>query len=199
MGGNNDKMMKHKFLILGMAFLVFACNTKKPEKNELNYISFEIPLDNSKACMEESIVLLNKMDAGNGATCFWGDGKLHYSSQGSGFKIIDLANLTSPFPIVEPLSQAESDRLFYLIQNFQANEIKSMGKSSDDIYSFAYKQKRLNPYNDHKKSRLLIYLSENTDTTRYFFNDNVILDQYKNILLMATKDYNSNCPWMKSL
>jgi hypothetical protein len=68
-----------------------------------------------------------------------------------------------------------------------------MGKSSDDIYSFAYKQKRLNPYNDYKQIRGLVYLTEDTDTTsgsvRYYFQTHVMLDKYKNILLLAPKGY----------
>lgn len=186
-------MMKHKTLIICTAFLLMACNNKKPEKNELNYISFEVPTDSIKAYMEESIILLDKMDVGNGAFCFWRDGKLHYSSQGRGFKIVDLANITGTFPIVEPLNQAESNRLFYLIQKFQRNEIKSMGKSSNDIYSFDYKQIRLNPYNDFKQSRGLVYLTEDTDTTtgsvKYYFQTHVMLDKYKNILLLAPEGY----------
>lgn len=186
--------MKNNFLILCFAILVIACNNKKTEKNELDYISFEVPTDSIKTYMEESIILLDKMDFGNGTICFWRDGKLHHSWQGRGYKIVDLTNITGTFPIVEPLNEVESNRLFYLIQKFQKNEIKSMGKSSDSLYLFAYKQKRLNPHNDYKLRRDLVYLMEDTDTITgsvgYYFQKQVLLDKYKNILLLAPEGYN---------
>ena len=135
--------------------------------------------------------LLNKMDYGNGAICFVVDGKLHHTRKEFGFSIVELPgeNSTS-VPIIEPLDQENSIRLFDLIHFLNKNGIDGMGKRSDGLYSFGYKQDDHNPYNNFNQSRDIVYIKEPTDTCSKSFRDLVILDRYKNLLLRAPITYN---------
>jgi len=183
--------MKNKlFLIATIVFLV-ACKQSKETKNELNFISFKVAKDVMIDSLKTATELLDKMDNGNGATCSVRDGKLHYTRKEPGFSIVDIPveNSTS-VPVVEPLNQENSIRLFNLLSFLTNNGIDGMVKRYDGFYWFSYKQIVFNPYNNSNEFRDIVYLKEPKDTCSKYFNKLVILDRYKNILLRAPKNYN---------
>jgi len=183
--------MKNKlFLIATIVFLV-ACKQSKETKNELNFISFKVSKDVMIDSLKTATELLNKMDYGNGATCFTIDGKLHYTRKEPGFSIVELPgeNSTS-VPTIEPLDQENSIKLFKLIYFLNKNGISGMGKRYDGLYCFGYKQRILNPHNNYNEYRDIVYIKEPEDTCSKSFHNLVILDRYKNILLRAPKNYN---------
>lgn len=189
----NSTMKKMKSIFISIAFLPFiiGCSLQKDGKDELNYISFDISKDIIIDSLKVATALLDKMDYGNGATCFIVDGKLHYTSKEIGFRIVKMPEENSAsFPIIEPFDQAYSKQLYKLIQFLYRNGINSIGKSYDGIYSFLYKQKELNPHNNYKETRIIVSLTENVDTcSRFFVKDNIIIDRYKNLRLLAPEIY----------
>lgn len=179
--------MKSQLILITAIVLLVSCNPK----NELNYIAFKVPKDVMIDSLKTATVLLDKMNYGNGAFCFVKDGKLHHTRKEFGFSIVEMPKANSSYvPIIEPLDQDNSKRLFNLIHFLIMNGIHAMGKSSDEIYSFSYKQKDLNPYNDFNRGRDIVYIKEPKDKSSNFFYKSIILDQYKNLLLRAPETYN---------
>jgi hypothetical protein len=179
--------MKIRLIQLTVITLLVACN----QKNELNYIAFKVSKDAMIDSLKVATGLLDKMDYGNGATCFVVDGNLHHTRKEFGFSIVEMPEEnSSSVPIIEPLDQENSIRLFNLIYFLNKNGINGLGKRSDGLYSFGYKQDDYNPYNDFNQSRDIVYIKEPKDTCSKSFRDLVILDRYKNILLRAPTTYN---------
>lgn len=178
------------FLITAIVFQIW-CNQSKDSKNELNYIAFNVSKDAMVDSLKTATELLDKMDYGNGATCFVVDGKLHHTRKEFGFSIVEMpGENSSSFPIIEPLDQENSIRLFNLIHFLNKNGIHGMVKRWDELCWFGYKQKNFNPYNNFNQSRDIVYIKETKDTCSKYFNKMVILDRYKNILLVAPDTYN---------
>lgn len=177
--------MNIKIILIAAIILFVGC----AQKNELNYISFKVSKDAVIDSLNTATELLNKMDYGNGAACFIVEGKLHHTRKEFGFNIVEMPKenaLTTP--IVEPLDQANSVRLFNLIHFLNKNGINNgMGKRADGSFYFAYKQTDFNPYNNYNGSRFIIFTK---DTLVKISNPQTTLDRYKNILLVAPGTYN---------
>jgi hypothetical protein len=179
--------MKNQLILIATIVLLVSCN----QKNELNYIAFKVPKDVMIDSLKTATVLLDQMDYGNGATCFVVDGKLHHTRKEKGFSIVAMpSENTSSVPIIEPLTQQNSIRLFNLIEFLNINGIDGMGKRYDGINCFSYKQKDLNPNNDFNLNRDIVYIKDQKDKSSTFFYKSIILDQYKNLLLRAPETYN---------
>lgn len=182
--------MKNNILLLTTIILSLACN----QKNRLNYIEFKVSKDTMIDSLKTATVLLDKMDItgfGSGAACFVVDGKFHYSRKEKGFAIVDMPKEnSSSVPIIEPFDQANSIRLFNLVNFLNQNGIDGLVKRWDGLYFFGYKQDEYNPYNDFNQSRNIVYLKGPKDTNSKFFYKTIILDRYKNILLVAPDTYN---------
>ncbi|MDP2336419.1 MAG: hypothetical protein Q8N05_08230 [Bacteroidota bacterium] len=182
-------MKNRLFLITAIVFLI-GCDQSKNSKNELNYIDFKVSKDTMIDSLKTATMLLDKMDYGNGATCFIVEGKLHYTRKDFGFSIVEMPEEnSSSFPIIEPLNQDYSIQFFKLIQFLYRNGIHSMGKRSDGLFCFGYNQRKLNPNNDFNRSRDIVYIKEPKDKFSKFFYKSIIIDQYKNILLVAPETY----------
>jgi hypothetical protein len=179
--------MKIRLIQLTVITLLVACN----QKNELNYIAFKVSKDTMIDSLKTATGLLDKMDYGNGATCFVVDGNLHHTRREIGFSIVKLPDESSTIvPAIEPFDQANSKRFFDLVLFLYKNGIHTMGKRYDGLYCFGYKQKDNNPYNDFNLGRNIVYLNESKDTSSNYFYKTIILDRYKNILLVAPETYN---------
>ena len=177
--------MKNKVLFFVTITLLIACNQRK----QLNYIEFKVPKDTLIDSLKTATVLLDKMDEisfGNGAACFVVDGQLHYSGKKIGFAVVDMpTEYSSPLPIIESFDRANSIRLFKLIKFLNKNGIDGMVKRWDELCFFTYKQHELNAYNNYEQSRAIVYIKEPKDNYSKYLQDVVILDRYKNILLVA--------------
>ena len=138
---------------------IAGCGQQKETKNELNSLSFNASKDVMIDSLKVATVLLDKMDYGNGATCFIVDGQLHCTRKELGFSIVKMPDDDSAsFPIIELFGQANSKRFLKLLQFLNRNGIHSIGKRYDGVYNFEYKQHDYNPYNDFKRHRVIILL-----------------------------------------
>lgn len=180
--------MKKVFILISVIVLFVRCN----QKNELNNIAFEVSKDAVIDSLKTATDFFDMMDYGNGAACFVVDDKLHYTKKEPGFNIVDIPKENASItPIIEPFDEANSKRLFNLIYFLNKNGIDNgMGKSADGKYSFEYKQKFFNPHNSYNNSRYIIYMSKNSGTMAKPFYRQIILDRYKNIILVAPVTYN---------
>lgn len=180
--------MKSKlFISIAALNFIIACSNI----NELDHIDFKVSKDAIIDSLKTATNFLDQMDYGNGTSCIVVDGQLHYTRKEPGFNIVNMPDKSSPtFPIIEPFDQAHSKRFIKLIEMLHTNGIESLGKSFDRQYSFLYKQSEFNPTNYFKDTRIIVYLKDVNDTCSIFFNDHVILDRFKNILLVAPKTYN---------
>jgi hypothetical protein len=179
------KMKRISVLIIMLAAFL-ACNPKK----ELNYIAFNVPKDEMIDSLKVATELLNKLDYGNGAACFVVDGHLHFSRKESGYNVIELPDQNSPkLPVIEPFDQINSIRLLKMILFLNKNCIYGMSKRADGLFYFEYKQNNFNPQNNFNDSRFIIYISEDKDTLAKVSNPQIILDRYKNIILVAPDTY----------
>jgi hypothetical protein len=162
------------------------------KKNELNHLSFKVSKDTMLDSLKTATELLNKMDYGNGATCFVVDGKLHHTRKEFGFTIVEMPKENASItPIIEPLDQSNSIRLFNLMHFMLQNGfIDGMGKRADGVFYFGYKQINLNPHNRYNDNRSIIYTIEDKDTLAKISDPQTILDRYKNILLVGPSTYN---------
>lgn len=182
--------MRNKLLFIPAIILLINCN----KKDQLNYIDFKVSKNTMIDSLNTATVILDQMDLtgyGNGAACFVVDGQLHYSGREKGFAIVEMPKEnSSSVPIIEPLDQANSKRLFDLITFLNKNGIDGMAKRWDGIFFFGYKQHDFNPSNDYKQSRSIVLTKGPKDNRSSYFRDLVILDRYKSILLMAPNTYN---------
>ena len=183
--------MKNRLILIAAIVFQIGCNQSKDSKNELNYIAFKVSKDALVDSLKTATELLDKMDYGNGATCFVKDGKLHHTRKEKGFDIVDMpVENSSSGPIIEPLDQGNSFRLLNLVNFLNKNGIHGLVKRWDGLCWFSYKQRVFNPYNDYNQSREIVYIKKPNDTLSKFFYKSIILDRYKNILLVAPDTYN---------
>lgn len=183
--------MKNSLLLITAIVFLIGCTQSKNDKNELNFIAFKVSKDVMIDSLKTATFLLDKMDYGNGASCGIMDGKLHYTRKEKGFAVVEIPEEnSSSFPIIEPLDQENSIRLFNLIHFLNKNGIDGMVKRWDGLYFFLYKQRDYNPYNEYKQSREIVYIKEPKDTLSKFLHKSIILDRYKNMLLRAPITYN---------
>jgi hypothetical protein len=134
--------------------------------------------------------LLDKMDFGNGASCSIVDGNIRVTKKVAGFDVFKLPEDNNmDKPLVEYLDKELSQHVINMIQFLDDNGIHSMGKRHDGVYCFQYKQNVYNFHNDFKKTRTIVF-SKDMDKKTNYFNNMVVLDKYKTILLTAPQTYN---------
>lgn len=182
--------MKSKLLISFLAFIfIVGCYQNKEEI--LNRMTFEVSKDEITDSLKVAIDFLDQMDYGNGAFCYILNGEICHSKKEKGSTNIKIPLDPSAFPLIEPFSLVSSKRLYQLMLFLNSNGIHSIGKNGyDKNYVFQYKQVEFNPTNDFNLSRSIIYLKTGDDV--YSNNSNVVLDRYKNLILVAPVGYNES-------
>jgi hypothetical protein len=179
------------FIIIAIVLTGCACKHKK-EDSELNLMSFKVSKDEIKDSMDVATRLLDKMDYGNGASIGIIDNKLRYRKGDGGFHIIELTpEISATSTVIEPLTNSDSKNLFNLMIFLNKNHISNIGKRNDNTYYCIYRQTESNPNNDFDKSRFIVYLRSKEDINSKFIKNYVILDRYKNLLLLAPKTLNN--------
>lgn len=183
--------MKINQILLWSILFFIGCNQKTEEKSELNYLSFKVSKVELIDSLRTATLLLDKLDYGKGTSCFVSEEKLFYTSKEKGFGVIAMRDKkSSTVSAIGSLTRNDSKQLLQLVHFFNKNNIHSMTKREDGIYYYRYMQNKFNKYADLKKDRMIVYLKEEKDTCSNLFTDMIILDRYKNIVLIAPENYN---------
>lgn len=142
--------------------------------------------------LEVAAKLLDKMDFGSGASCSMLDGKIRITKRDVGFDVFNLPEKSSESIniVIEYLDDETSERLIKLLIFLDRNGIHSMGKRHDGLYCFHYKQNVYNFHNDFNKTRTIVFSNAMDNKKTNYFNNMVVLDRYKTILLTAPATYN---------
>jgi len=183
-------MKKVFILVIGLILLAIIYGKWKYRVRSaaLDHISFNVSSDMMIDSLNIIIPFLNKMDYGNGAGCFFSEGKLCYSRKGIGYNTVEIPNNNShSIIIIEPFDQATSKRFLNLISFLRTNGISSVAKDYRGYFSFYYKQEEFNPTNYYKLSRVIRLTQMPNEPIITIDTACVVIDKYKSLRLLAPK------------